>query len=328
MKYIFLKSNDPFINIATEEFLAKNIQESIFLLYINKPCVIIGKNQNPHQEVDLNYLKNNNIELIRRNSGGGAVYQDLGNLNFSFILKNQKNDFNEFKKLSQPIVYVLNKITNQEVYFSGRNDLLIDDKKISGIAQMVVDDNLVHHGTILFNSDFSSIDKILLPNSQKIKSKGVKSVISRVTNLKEYINDNIDVIDLVNKIINEISSNQEYLLNKKDLKTIDLIAKNKREQINFLINNKIDYQKVNSQYFPGFGTLQFSFNLDKNNLIKEFVIHGEHFTQSDINEFANKFINIKYTSVNIKKIVEESKKFSNYFNNLKKEDVINLILKT
>ena len=328
MKYIFLKSNDPFINIATEEFLAKNSQESIFLLYINKPCVIIGKNQNPHQEADLNYLKNNNIELIRRNSGGGAVYQDLGNLNFSFILKNQKNDFNEFKKLSQPIVDVLNKIATQEVYFSGRNDLLIDDKKISGIAQMVVDDNLVHHGTILFNSDFSSINKILLPNSQKIKSKGVKSVISRVANLKEYINDNIDVADLANKIINEISSNQKYLLNKKDLKAIDLIAKNKRDQINFLINNKIDYQKVNSQYFPGFGTLQFSFNLDKNNLIKQFVIHGEHFTQSDISEFANKFINIKYTSVNITKLVEESKKFSDYFNNLKKEDVINLILKT
>ena len=185
MKIIFSKSHDPFFNLATEEYFINHLEEDIFFLYQNKPCVVIGKNQNPHTEVGLDYIKKNHILLVRRLSGGGAVYQDLGNFNYSFILKDKANDLYNFKKYSIPIIDAL-KDLNFNIYFSGRNDLLVDGKKVSGAAQFVANNNLIHHGTLLVDADFSNVKNILLPQDKKLKTKGVKSVASRVGNLIEF----------------------------------------------------------------------------------------------------------------------------------------------
>jgi len=324
MKYLLSKTNDPYYNLATEEYLIKNIKESIFYLYQNSPSVIIGKNQNPHSEVGINYIKKNNILLVRRLSGGGAVYHDLGNLNYGFVLKNGSKNLYDFKKYCQPIVDVLNTL-NLNVKFTGRNDLVIEDKKISGSAQYVSGNNLLHHGTLLFDVDFSNISKILIPNDDKLKSKGVKSVSSRVTNIKKYLNDNISFEDLIKKLWENISNKEEYILTKKDINEIEKISQDKRKSISFILKNNKQYENQIAEYIPGFGTIEIYFNV-KNNKISSFEIFGEYFFKEDITVIKNKIIGVEFTEDSIKEFIYSIDNFENYFHKLSKDKFLNLII--
>ena len=326
MKYFVSKDQDPFLNLAREEYLLKNCQESIFMIYQNDKSVIIGKNQNPHSEAGINYLKENNIKLVRRMSGGGAVYQDMGNINYSFILQDKAQDLYNFKKYSQPIVDVLNKFTTSQVYFSGRNDLLIDEKKISGTAQMVSENNLVHHGTILFNTDFSNISKILLPNDDKLKTKGVKSVISRVGNLINYTPSNYSTTKIIDLLVKNLSNNEELILTDKQVADIEKIAEQKRKSIKFIVENKEVFTNQYVEYIPGFGTIEVYSNLDKDNKINKFKIFGEHFFKNNIEEISEKIIGTPYTKEAISKFVDSISNFDQYFHKLKKEKFVELII--
>ena len=324
MKYIISKNNDPFFNLATEEYLIKNLKEDIFYVYVNRPCVVIGRNQNPHSEVGLNYLKENDIWLVRRLSGGGAVYQDMGNFNYSFILKDKANDLYDFKKYSQPIVDALKKY-DFNVYFSGRNDLLIDECKISGSAQFVDGNNLIHHGTLLVDADFSNVKNILLPHNKKLKSKGVKSVQSRVGNLVDFTKEKLQVNSLMQKL-SKIIGEKEYVLSKEDEKGIWEIANKRKAAIEFLVQKKGKYDKSIYEYFPGFGAIEIHLNFDHNK-IKEIAIFGEYFSKKPFNELQDQMVGINYEYESVKNFVNKIANFKDYFYNLKKEDLVNLILK-
>ena len=141
---------NPYFNLAMEEYFLKNAKEDIFLLWQNENAIIVGKNQNTLSEINYDYVKNNNIKVVRRQSGGGAVFHDLGNINFTFISYND-NSFSDFKKFTMPIVAALKEL-NINAEFSGRNDLLIDNQKFSGNAQYNYKNNVMHHGTLLFSS--------------------------------------------------------------------------------------------------------------------------------------------------------------------------------
>jgi len=213
MKWYISTSNDPFLNLAIEEYLTKNEKkDQILFLYQNSPSVIIGKNQNPYTEVGIEYIKEHDIKLVRRLSGGGAVYHDLGNLNYGFIMPGDANNLYKFKEYSQPIVDVLNNEFGLGVEFSGRNDLIIDGRKISGSAQYIANNTLLHHGTLLYDVDFTNVSQILLPNQDKLKSKGVKSVHSRVINTKECFknNSNVTLQDLIDAFIKNIPTDGKY----------------------------------------------------------------------------------------------------------------------
>ncbi len=184
MKLIINPFRDCYHNIASEEFLCDNFNDEIFLLYINKPSIIIGRNQNAYSEINNKFVSDNNIDLVRRLSGGGAVYHDENNLNFSFIMnKSNKSPHELFKEFTKPIINALNKL-GLDAKFTGRNDLTIDDKKFSGNAQFHKKNRTAVHGTILFNSDLSILSKALEASEIKYVDKGIKSVRSRVTNIK------------------------------------------------------------------------------------------------------------------------------------------------
>ncbi|PTK58017.1 lipoate--protein ligase, partial [Staphylococcus nepalensis] len=185
---------DPTLNLAMEEYILKNMpnDDSYFLFYINRPSIIIGKNQNTIEEVNQPYIDEHGIDVVRRISGGGAVYHDTGNLNFSFITDDDGNSFHNFKKFTEPIVEAL-KSLGLDAEMSGRNDIQVGNAKISGNAMVKVKDRMFSHGTLMLNSELNEVQNALRVNPAKIKSKGIKSVRSRVANISEFLEESLDI---------------------------------------------------------------------------------------------------------------------------------------
>src|SRR5690625_1036435 len=179
---------DPYINLAIEEYVLKNFGEkyTYLLFYVNEPSIIVGKNQNSVEEINTDYVDENNIKVVRRLSGGGAVYHDLGNLNFSFITKDDGDSFHNFAKFTEPVVQALNKI-GVPAELVGRNDLQIEGRKFSGNAQFSTKGRMFSHGTLMLDSEIEHIVSALNVKKEKIESKGIKSIRSRVANISEYL---------------------------------------------------------------------------------------------------------------------------------------------
>jgi lipoate-protein ligase A len=207
-------SFDPWLNLAIEEYLVEHVKEDEVILYLwqNKDTVVIGSNQNPWKECNIEKMKDGGIKLARRLSGGGAVFHDVGNLNFTFVMG--KDLYNQEKQLNVILKAVNSFGFNAE--FSGRNDILIDGRKFSGNAYFFGDNSSYHHGTLLVDADMLKLSEYLNPSKQKIISKGVDSVRSRVINLKE-LNGNITIEDLKSSVLKsfqesycKIESHKEY----------------------------------------------------------------------------------------------------------------------
>ena len=175
-------------NLKLEEKIFKeyNSNEEFFMLWRNDNAVIVGQNQVIESEVDLVYAKEHHVKIIRRITGGGAVYHDLGNVNYTYIGK-KANEFGNFLAFAQPIIEFLRTL-GVDARHLGKNDIGIGDRKISGNAQAVRDEYILHHGTILFDVNVSVLEKVLTPDPEKLSSKGIKSIRSRICNISEYVN--------------------------------------------------------------------------------------------------------------------------------------------
>lgn len=189
MLFVPNELNDPRINLAIEIFLLQEmkVDEPILLFYINEPSIIIGRNQNTIEEINKEYVDEHGIHVVRRFSGGGAVYHDFGNLNFSFIMPDDGNSFRDFEKLTKPIVQALHEMGVEGAQLKGRNDLVINDMKFSGNAMYATNGRMFAHGTIMFDSDINEVVNALKVRKDKIESKGIKSIRSRVTNIKPFL---------------------------------------------------------------------------------------------------------------------------------------------
>lgn len=185
MNKIYLsKENNPYINIAMEKLLFEHATDEVILfLWQNEPSVILGRNQNIYAECNINFLKENNILPVRRFSGGGAVYHDKGNLNFTFITSESRANEPHFLRVLKTAMQAL----GVEAQFSGRNDILCDGKKFSGHAWLVDEGHYMYHGTIMVDVDLSMLEKAITPSKLKLQSKGISSVSSRILNLAEKL---------------------------------------------------------------------------------------------------------------------------------------------
>ena len=192
MKYLVLKTTDPYVNLAIEEYLFNNSDDDVFMLWQNDNTVVIGKNQNAYAEVDIDLMEKRNVRLARRITGGGAVYHDLGNVNYTFISSKKKNGALDFASFTAPIIEALHTL-GIDATLSGRNDLVCNGKKISGNAQHVDENRVLHHGTLL--SDILKVDP------EKISSKAISSTKSRVTNLRDEFSLDIDSVAFMELIL-------------------------------------------------------------------------------------------------------------------------------
>lgn len=196
-----MSTTDPYFNLAIEEYLFRNSDGDVFMLWQNEPTVVIGVNQNAFAQLDIDYARAEGIKIARRITGGGAVYHDLGNVNYTYISAEERAL--DFERLSRPVVDALRE-QGLSARLSGRNDIELRGVKISGNAQHSEGGRVLHHGTLLFDTDLSVLSRVLRPDEGKLRAKGIKSVRSRVGNIKEQLRDVADAkgfIDMIEEYI-------------------------------------------------------------------------------------------------------------------------------
>ncbi|MBT2640655.1 lipoate--protein ligase [Bacillus sp. ISL-41] len=318
---------DPRINLAIEEYALKNldINETYLLFYINEPSIIIGKNQNTIEEINTEYVEKNGIHVVRRLSGGGAVYHDLGNLNFSFITKDDGDSFHNFRKFTEPVVNALRKLgVNAEL--SGRNDLLAEGRKISGNAQFSTRGRMFSHGTLLFDSEIESVVSALNVKKDKIESKGIKSIRSRVANISEFLSEKVIIEEfrtlLLKNIFDGLDDIPEYVLTEKDWENIHELSKERYQNWNWNYGKSPKFNLQHSHRFP-VGQIDVRFEVNKG-VIENCKIYGDFFGVGDVTEIEDKLTGLKYEKSQIAVALEDVD-IKHYFGNVSKEDFINLI---
>lgn len=328
MKYIVNNSNDPAYNLAFEEYCFKHLprEEDYVILWINGPAIIVGKNQNTLEEVNSRYVEEKNIKVIRRVTGGGAVYHDLGNLNFSIITNVVGAEKIDFKKINIPIVKALEKL-GIKCELSGRNDITLDGKKFSGIAQSVWKKRVLNHGTILFDTDLTVLSSALNVKADKIESKGVKSVKSRVTNIKPYLEKDVEMSvfkDLLLQYIFEYQGEtpKEYVLSQDDLAEIKRLYSEKYSTWNWNYGESPKFNYKNYKRFP-FGSIDVRLEIN-NGIISEAKIYGDFFGTEDVNELEKKLTGTKYNKEELNNLLE-NEPLEAYFGNITKEEFVDLL---
>lgn len=243
---------NPFFNIAAEEYLLKNFSDDIFMIYRNSPSVIVGKHQNALAEVDFSYLKAHNIELVRRLSGGGAVYHDLGNVNFTFIRNGSVGSMVDFKGFTKPIIDYL-KTLGLNAGFGGHNSIMVNSFKVSGNAEHIYRNRVLHHGTLLFNANLNQLEKCLYTNRERFTDRAVRSVRANVANILTLLNNPISNETFATNLFNFISSSLKAKLYK--LNNFDT------ESINSLVTTRYKTNEWNLGYSPKY-EFSFFFEID------------------------------------------------------------------
>jgi lipoate---protein ligase len=276
-------NTDPYFNLATEEYVLKNFEEDSFMLWRNAPSIIVGKHQNTLAEINVDYVKQNNIPVVRRLSGGGAVFHDLGNLNFTFIRKGAEDTLIDFRKYTLPILEVLQNI-GIEARFEGRNDLTIGGMKFSGNAEHIWKNRVLHHGTLLFSSHMPDLAQALNADPLKFRDKAVKSVRSRVTNISEHLTEPMDVLQFSTLI-------QDHIIEKYPDATLIELSAEDHEKIYELVREKYNTWEWNFGYSPNYnfkrivrteksGTIEFDLDV-RNGTIRHIRIFGDYFSKYD-----------------------------------------------
>lgn len=325
MLYINNNSINPYFNHALEEYFLKNSNEEFFILWRNSPCILLGKNQNAYSEINIDCVNKNNITVVRRLSGGGAVFNDLGNINFGFISNNASDTFADFKRFTKPIIDALKQLSiNAEL--SGRNDLIIDGKKFSGNAQAKYKNRVLHHGTLLFSSNMEDLAAALNPKPIKFEDKSVKSVSSRVTNISKYLKYPLDVLEFKEYIINYVMGLDEnavlYNLSEEDLKSINKLVDEKYSTWEWNFGSSPKYNFRNEKKFSG-GIVEVNLYVEKG-YIKGIKFFGDFFSSSDIGEIENSLIGIKHTKEDVYNTLKIFN-INNYFTNITIDNILELL---
>lgn len=324
MRYIDNTSTEPYFNLALEEYLLRECDGEYFVLWSNQPCIVVGINQNTLSEINESYVKENQIKVVRRQSGGGAVFHDLGNLNFTFIVEDNDKKFNDFQIFVEPIIAVLDEI-GVKAEFSGRNDLLIDGKKFSGNAQAKYKNRVMHHGTLLFSSDIVNLSDALIAKPIKFSDRAVKSVISRITNISEHLEMPLTVVEFKNLIF-------EYITRQQKNKTISPLTTQEIERVKEMVDKKYStwdwnfgkspkYNYSNAKKFPC-GSIEVSIDV-KNGIMEDVKIFGDFFGVESVSNIELALKGEKHHEKDIEKLVQNIE-LNKYFGNITKEEFISL----
>jgi lipoate-protein ligase A len=308
MIYSETNSHDPTWNLAFEEYCLLELTqfEKIMLLWQNDNAIIVGRFQNAEHEINIDAVKKIGAKVVKRSTGGGTVYHDLGNLNYSFIYPvNGLGDL-DLAGVSVPMVHALNRI-GVPAEIQGRNDIVIEGKKISGTAQRYHKGRFLHHGTLLFDSNLEQLQSVLNVDPTKIASKGVASVRSRVTNIKEHLPEGkfADIHAFWQALIAAFGEEEEltrYQLTEPMLAEIKKLQETKYQTWEWNFGNAPSFEYNNSQRFPG-GKLEVHVNVN-NGLIQQCKIAGDFLGLVSLDELENALVGVKYNAADVKFALE------------------------
>lgn len=324
---------DPRVNLAIETYLLKEFKtdEPILLFYINEPSIIIGRNQNTIEEINSDYVEEHGIHVVRRLSGGGAVYHDQGNLNFSFIMPDDGNSFRDFAKFTQPIIEALHELGVAGAELKGRNDLVINDQKFSGNAMYATDGRMFAHGTIMFDSNINEVVNALKVRKDKIESKGIKSIRSRVTNIKPFLPEKYQSLsteefrdDILLRIFGVKSKDEveTYKLTKDDWQKINQIADKYYRNWDWNYGKSPEFTLERRQRFA-IGSIEVKMQVETGK-IQTVKIYGDFFGLGEISDVEEKLTGIKYERKAIEEAVKEID-LNHYFGNIEPADFVGLL---
>lgn len=283
------------LNIASEEYILRNFTDDVFLLYINNPSIIVGKHQNTLAEINTDWVRKHNIPVVRRLTGGGSVFHDPGNLNFSFIMNSQSDDDRGFAKYTLPVLEVLHDL-GIAAELKGRNDLTIADRKFSGNAKTQFAGKTLQHGTILFSSQIGDLSAALKNKPEKFNDKAVKSIRARVTNVSEHLRQPMflhEFIALVRAKVQDLYPLvQNYEYTAADELAINLLAQNKYNtwEWNYGVSPRYNlHHKLRCQA----GSIEFYLEVQKGS-ISSARIFGDFFSNRELSELEEALIGAKH----------------------------------
>ena len=320
---------DAHHNLALEEYVLRNKlgDEDALLFYVNDPAIIIGRNQNTIEEIDPDVVAARGIRVVRRVSGGGAVYHDLGNLNFSFMTRDVSGRFNRYDKFNGPVVEVLRSL-GVPAEIGGRNDILVDGRKISGNAQFASHDRMFSHGTLLLDSDLDHITAALRPRPGKVESKGMKSVRSRVANISEFLAAPIDVDELRELILEQIFGTRDRSriptipLDDADRRAIDELLEKKYRTWEWNYGQNPPSNIERAHRFPA-GELDVRLYVEKGR-IASIRIFGDFMGRREVSEIEERLVGLPYDAAVITSALSDFD-LSLYFGAIPVEEAMRLL---
>lgn len=326
MRYIINHCHDPFYNLALDEYALKHIDigEDYFILWQNDPCVIIGKNQNALAQINSSFIDQQKIKVARRVSGGGAVYHDLGNLNFTFIHNVKDPSKIDFKNYVDPIVKALQSMDINAVA-AGRNDILVDDLKISGNAQRLQKNRLMHHGTLLFDVDIDVMSQALTVNNDKFRSKAATSVKSRVVNIKSLLKQPMTVEQFQEKLhyyLSNDSKDEEIILTPQQIQDIKKLAEQRFSTWQWVYGESPLFNYQNQQRFTC-GSIEV-YAMVERGCIQSIRFLGDYLGVGDVCELENALQGIPYEKTHIHDVLS-CFSLSHYFGAISLEELLSLI---
>ncbi|MFT8708956.1 MAG: lipoate--protein ligase, partial [Sporolactobacillus sp.] len=316
------------LNFAIEEYALTHlpIDETYLMFYRMAPTIIVGRNQNTVEEVNMEYARAHHVTVTRRLSGGGCVYNDPGNLSFSFIAKDDGDSFNNYRKFTEPVIRALHHL-GVDAVLQGRNDLVVDGKKISGNAQFVTKGRIFSHGTLLFDVNLDNVAEALHPDAAKFESKGIKSVRSRVTNIREHLQHDMTIQQfrelLLRYLFADAGEIPEYVFTDQDWMNIITIARERYQNWDWVFGKSPTFNVQKAKRFVG-GRIDLRLQV-MHGRIEQATIFGDFFGQGDVHEFTERLKGVRYDPKTIEEFLD-SVDVPFYFGKISKQELLSAIV--
>lgn len=326
MRYIINNSTNPYFNIALEEYCLMHVDpgEDYFLLWQNEPSIIIGRNQNTLEEINRRFVKERGIKVVRRISGGGAVYHDLGNLNFTFISRVEPGRPINFSVFVNPIINVLKEL-GVDATLVGRNDIVAYGKKISGNAQRLYRRKFLHHGTLLFDVNIEDLAEALNVSADKIESKGIKSIRSRVGNIREFLKEDMTIDEFRERLQRRLSNDyksEEIKLPEEAIFRISETAGDKFASWAWTYGKSPPFNYRFEKRFPG-GKVGVFIHI-KEGLIRECKFYGDYLGVLETEGFEAGLKGLKYDPQTVEKAME-GMDLTSYFGPITRNELLEIM---
>ena len=322
--YMETGSTDPYFNLAFEEFvLAHRTDGDYLLLWQNDNTIVIGQNQNAEAEIYRRFVEEQGIRVVRRMTGGGAVYHDLGNLNYSFITDVENAETLTIRKFTEPVVAALRGLGLQ-AEASGRNDILVEGQKVSGTAQRIMGERLLHHGTLLFDSNLGAVASALRVDPAKFQSKSAKSVSSRVGNIRHFLKEDMDTQSFW-EYLKRALSNAELVVDKLSPEELTAVQKLKTEKYDtwdWNFGRSPRYTMTNRARWDA-GGLEVFFCVEKG-YISEAVFMGDFLSRQSLEKLLSALQGVPFSREAVELVLERFP-LENLFGGIRKEEILQTI---